>query len=1007
MADKRIQDLTPASQVQTSDRFVLEQSGQAKSLTGQILINDLAAFLDGHGGIADISYTPPSSGSLTGTLTVTLADETVESFSVMNGRGITSLTKTGTSGLEDTYTITYNDGSTPTTFTVTNGKGIVGVSYVESVGLNDYYEITYNDDSEPDTFVVHNGEKGDTGDNWYVHIKWAAVMPTQDSDMVNYPSDFIGIYAGVSATAPTSFTAYQWYDYKGEKGDTGTSITGVSWVSSSGLIDTYRVSFSDGNSTTFNVTNGSQINSITKTSTSGLVDTYTVQLTNGNQTTFQVNNGKSIVSVTWTSTTSPTGVPHVPGATDTYTVAYNDGDSTTFQVYNGLDGEGASLTVDGIPSVNGNVPLLTIDMEHGAPTPQTVGSPKSRYFDAINSVLYICLGYDENNGYLWRGAGVTVDVALSTSSTNPVQNRVITNKIGTAALDTTAQNLSGAVNEILDDISGFADNLAAEYDPTATYAVGDLCIYNTVLYRCNTAISTPEAWNSIHWTATSIDEELDTLSGVVNGKADQSDLDDLEDEVETIPRPNLLDNWYFVGGGSQLGDGVFPINSRGKTSYSANGYTIDRWYNENSQLVNIDSDDVYFKCPDDRVSSQLYQLIADYNLIDGQTYTVSVLLKNIGGTGRIVVSGKVSPWPSFAQLEFTTPGLHSLTFTYNKDSYSGNVAFILNARDGASLWVKAVKLEVGSVQTLAHQENGNWVLNEIPNYEEQLLRCGTDAYRVIHPNMLDNWYFVGGGSQQGGGQFPINQRGQTSYSSSGYTIDRWLSEGMSVAVGSSSITITNNTEWSIWFTSIQQNVPQNITLTGSVIVTAYSGTILFVMQQRSGSQNVFSTAVSKTGLLTGSGQATTSNQYNFGFYMTSGSSITITACKLELGTAQTLAHQENGVWVLNEIPNYSEELAKCQRYYRKILALYYNVLGRTDTSSLYLSFPFEMARTPSAISSIGLYFANVTTVEISGTLTFVQDSNRLLRAYMPKGSLSGNQGGTVVFTSDLTISADL
>lgn len=483
MADKRIQDLTPASSVQTSDRFVLEQSGQAKSLTGQILINDLAAFLDGHGGINDISYTPPSTGSLDGTLTITLADETVE------------------------------------TFTVTNGRGIASIGYVESIGLDDYYQIDYNDDSEPTTFVVHNGEKGDTGDDWYVHIKWAAVMPTQDSDMVNYPDDFIGIYSGISSTAPTSYGEYDWYEYKGEKGDTGTGITGVALESSSGLVDTYRVSFDDGTSTTFNVTNGSQIDSITKTSSFGLTDIYAVTLTNGNQTTFQVNNGKSIVSITWTSTTSPTGIPHIPGATDTYTIVYNDGDSTTFQVYNGLDGEGASLSVDGILSINGDVPLLTIDTEHGAPSPLTVGSPKSRYFDAINSVLYICMGYDENVGYIWRGAGVTVDSALSTSSTNPVQNRIITNKIGTAALDTTAQDLSGAVNEILDDISGFADNLADEYDATVTHAVGDYCIHDNTLYRCNTAISTPEAWNSIHWTAVALANDVNDIS---NGKVSKS-----------------------------------------------------------------------------------------------------------------------------------------------------------------------------------------------------------------------------------------------------------------------------------------------------------------------------------------------------------------------------------------------------------------------------------------------------------------------------------------------------
>ena len=39
------------------------------------------------------------------------------------------------------------------------------------------------------------------------------------------------------------------------------------------------------------------------------------------------------------------------------------------------------------------------------------------------------------------------------------------------------------------------------------------------------------------------------------------------------------------------------------------------------------------------------------------------------------------------------------------------------------------------------------------------------------------------------------------------------------------------------------------------------------------------------------------------------------ATKLELGSQQTLAHQENGVWVLNEIPKFGDQLAECQRYY--------------------------------------------------------------------------------------------
>ena len=42
------------------------------------------------------------------------------------------------------------------------------------------------------------------------------------------------------------------------------------------------------------------------------------------------------------------------------------------------------------------------------------------------------------------------------------------------------------------------------YDPTATYEVGDFCINDNALYKCNTAISTPEAWDASHWDAVNL-----------------------------------------------------------------------------------------------------------------------------------------------------------------------------------------------------------------------------------------------------------------------------------------------------------------------------------------------------------------------------------------------------------------------------------------------------------------------------------------------------------------------
>lgn len=183
MADKVISELPAASQVTPTDLFVLEQSNTAKKLTGQILENWLVSFADGHGGIQSILKT--ATNGLVDTYTITLSDTTTYTITVTNGKSVTKIAKTSTSGLVDTYTITYNDGTTS-------------------------------------TFTVTNGAKGDKGDNSYVWIRYASQEPTASShDFGVLPDDWMGVYSGNSATAPTDYTQYQWSKIKGEKGETG------------------------------------------------------------------------------------------------------------------------------------------------------------------------------------------------------------------------------------------------------------------------------------------------------------------------------------------------------------------------------------------------------------------------------------------------------------------------------------------------------------------------------------------------------------------------------------------------------------------------------------------------------------------------------------------------------------------------------------------------------------------------------------------------------------------
>lgn len=65
----------------------------------------------------DFSTVDPS-GILIGGTPLT---EVLEGIGAGEGRGISSIRRTGSEGLVDTYTITYTDGSSPDTFTVTNG----------------------------------------------------------------------------------------------------------------------------------------------------------------------------------------------------------------------------------------------------------------------------------------------------------------------------------------------------------------------------------------------------------------------------------------------------------------------------------------------------------------------------------------------------------------------------------------------------------------------------------------------------------------------------------------------------------------------------------------------------------------------------------------------------------------------------------------------------------------------------------------------------------------------
>ena len=80
------------------------------------------------------------------------------------------------------------------------------------------------------------------------------------------------------------------------------------------------------------------------------------------------------------------------------------------------------------------------------------------------------------------------------------------------------------------------------YDSTATYEIGDVCIYNDTLYKCTTAITTAEAWNSSHWTATTINDEIDELrksGGIPTNSVIGYDGSTIPGGFEEVSNPNI------------------------------------------------------------------------------------------------------------------------------------------------------------------------------------------------------------------------------------------------------------------------------------------------------------------------------------------------------------------------------------------------------------------------------------------------------------------------------------
>lgn len=205
-----------------------------------------------------------------------------------DGRGISKIEKTASSGLVDTYTATFSDGTRAGSFTVTNGakgekgekgdKGDTGargatgaplkISSIQyQAGASNtppsgtwnnsvvqapqgqylWTKLTYSDGSVAYSVARQGqngatGAKGDKGDKGDKGEKGAT-----GATGATGPQGPQGLKGDTGAAGP-----------KGATGAAGRGISRIAKTSTSGLVDTYTTTYTDGTTSTYTVANGAK-----------------------------------------------------------------------------------------------------------------------------------------------------------------------------------------------------------------------------------------------------------------------------------------------------------------------------------------------------------------------------------------------------------------------------------------------------------------------------------------------------------------------------------------------------------------------------------------------------------------------------------------------------------------------------------------------------------------------------------------------------------------------------
>ena len=293
----------------------------------------------------------------------------------------------------------------------------------------------------------------------------------------------------------------------------------------------------------------------------------------------------------------------------------------------------------------------------------------------------------------------------------------------------------------------------------------------------------------------------------------------------------------------------------------------------------------------------------------------------------------------------------------------------------------------------------NLDLSNLTDYQRALANLGGRPNR----NLWDNGYFIGGGSQSGYGNLPINQKGKQLYDQAdGNCIDRHYKSSDAVVelLGDClKVTLKSNNAPNRFAHKFSTVFTSGITYTVSVLVKSVSNEVN-VFVQESGGEFVtpVTGTISGTGVFSATFTCTKTAMYQAIFSNESriDTELELMACGMHASDIQLLAYSESDQWNLFETPDYGETLARCQQY-----GLFTGD-GIMESVPMTVGFavlptPVTMREKPVIVGNISVYGVNTniiipgTSVSVhslmkNGVLLQINGANELAYVYFDRGT---------------------